>query len=554
MRSVLLLLKIQFRSRLNLKDLTTVRSGGKSGKWKRAGVLLLFALLAAYLVGIYTVFLNFLLNAAIAFGYPELVMDMVVLLTMASTAVFGIFITMSGIFLARDTVLLSSLPIRAPHVFLAKFLFVYLSELMFSAVFLLPAIILYAVKVEGALGVGIFLRGLYITLLSPMIPLVASTILVSLLMWVIGKLKHRDLFITIGSFALLIGVTCCQFFLQGKMAASLDSGNFLAEFFNANWTTMNSLVKPPFSWASFAIHAGGMSSALNLILFTLVTIFAYGIVRLICGGIYRHAVSVNLETAKKSRSAQNADLADHACSPRSALLRKEFRVFFRTPVYLTNGLAGIIFPVIVLLLPILGGDMNMLQSLGAKVPTPVMALVLGGLAILFSGFNSGAATVFSREGRTCEYLRSLPIAPRDLAKAKLTFGISLCPFWTLPLCIFAIPTFGIGIGTAVLSFVFGMAGGILLSAICVWLDMLRPKLHWDTETEAIKQNVNVMFAMLIGVAITACVGFGVYLLLTHTAIPAWAILIAMTALFASAALLVSQAAVNAGKKTFASVE
>lgn len=554
MRSVLLLLKIQFRSRLNLKDLTTVRSGGKSGKWKRAGVLALFALLAAYLVGIYTVFLNFLLDAAIAFGYPELVMDMVVLLTMAMTAVFGIFITMSGIFLARDTELLSSLPIRAPHVFLAKFLFVYLSELILSAVFLLPAIILYACKVEGALGVGIFLRGLYITLLSPMIPLVFSTVLVSLLMWVIGKLKHRDLFITIGTFALLIGVTCGQFFLQSKMVASAESGNFLAEFFSTHWTTMNSMVKPPISWASFAIHAGGMNSALNLILFTLVSIFAYGVVRLVCGGIYRHAVSVNLETAKKSHSARSGDLAELVRSPYSAILRKEYRIFFRTPVYLTNGLAGIVFPVMILLLPVLSGDVDTLQSLGALVPTPIMALLLGGLAILFSGFNSGAATVFSREGRTCEYLRSLPIVPRDLARAKLVFGISLCPFWTLPLCIFAIPALGIDIGTALLGFVFGMVGGILLSAICVWIDMARPKLRWDTETEAIKQNFNVMLAMFVGIAVTAGIGIGVYLLLAHTAIPAWAILIATTAIFASAALFVAQAAIKAGEKTFASAE
>ena len=554
MRSILLLLKIQFRSRLNLKDLTTVRSGGTSGKWKRAAVLALFAVLAAYLVGIYTVFLNFLFNAAIDFGFPELVMHMVVLLTMAMTAVFGIFVTMSGIFLSRDTELLSSLPIRSQHVFLAKFLFVYLCELMLSAVFLLPAITLYAIKVEGAMGIGIFLRGIYITLLSPMLPLVVSTVLVSLLMWVIGKLRRRDLFITIGTFALLIGVTLGQFYLQSKMMSAPTGGDFLTEFFHANWTTMNAFAKPPISWASFAIHAGGMNSALNLILFTLVSIFAYAIVRLVCGGIYRHAVSVNLETAKKSRSARRRALTDKARSPKAAFFRKELRVFFRTPVYLTNGLAGIVFPLMVLLLPTLSGDTAVLRSLGGAVPAPVMALILGGLAILFSGFNSGAATVLSREGRTFEHLRSLPLEPRDAALAKLLFGIGLCPLWTLPLCVFAIPTLGIDIGTALLGFVFGMVGGILLSAICVWIDLARPKLHWDTETEAIKQNFNVMLAMLVGLAVTVGIGIGVYLLLAHTAIPAWAILIATTALFASAALFVAQAAIKSGEKTFASAE
>jgi len=63
-----------------------------------------------------------------------------------------------------------------------------------------------------------------------------------------------------------------------------------------------------------------------------------------------------------------------------------------------------------------------------------------------------------------------------------------------------------------------------------------------------------MLAMLIGVAVTACIGIGVYLLLAHTAIPAWAILIATTAIFASAALFVAQAAIKSGEKTFASAE
>ena len=138
MRSIWLLLKLQFRSRFNLKDLTTVRSDGKSGTWKRLGVLALFVLLALYAIGFYSVILNFLLDAGIDFGYPELVMDMAVLLAMSITAIFGVFVTMSGIFLSRDTQLLAALPIPSKHVFTAKFLFVYLCETAISALFLLP--------------------------------------------------------------------------------------------------------------------------------------------------------------------------------------------------------------------------------------------------------------------------------------------------------------------------------------------------------------------------------------------------------------------------------
>ena len=48
--------------------------------------------------------------------------------------------------------------------------------------------------------------------------------------------------------------------------------------------------------------------------------------------------------------------------------------------------------------------------------------------------------------------------------------------------------------------------GILFAAlwnlIGVWIDMKRPKLEWTNETEAIKQNVNVVLSILLCIAIS----------------------------------------------------
>ena len=135
MSAVWLLLKVQFKTRFSLREMTSVRSGGRSGTLKRAAMALLFAFLFVYLIAVYTLLLNMMLTAAIEFEYPQIVMDLVVLCTMVLTAVFGIFIVLSNIFLARDSTLLSSLPVSGRQIFLSKFLFVYLSEAAISALF-----------------------------------------------------------------------------------------------------------------------------------------------------------------------------------------------------------------------------------------------------------------------------------------------------------------------------------------------------------------------------------------------------------------------------------
>ncbi len=551
MSAVWLLLKVQFKTRFSLREMTSVRSGGRSGTLKRAAMALLFAFLFVYLIAVYTLLLNMMLTAAIEFEYPQIVMDLVVLCTMVLTAIFGIFIVLSNIFLARDSTLLSSLPVSGRQIFLSKFLFVYLSEAAISALFILPAVILYAVKVEGAMGIGIFLRALYVILLSPMLPLLVATLLVSALMLIIGRLRRRDLFITVGSFVMLAALMIGQFAIQSKMQAAAMTGNdFFADLFKNSWTTMNSLSVPPFSWASFGIHGGGVTSLLSLICFTILSLMVFFFVWLISGAIYKYAVSVNSEARKKSKAVKAGELSAGSASPRAAIFKKEWRVLFRTPVYVTNSLSGAAIALILLLTPVFSDGFSAVRALIAELPSPIVALALAGIIVFFSSLNMGASTVVSREGRAFEYLRSLPVEPRDLYAAKLLFGVSLCLFWAVPLSIGAVPAFGVSVPAALCGFVLGMLGSALVSVLGAWVDFVRPKLAWINETEAMKQNMNGMLAMLIAIGLTLLFAGGVYLLFAKTSFAPWAILALCAAVLVAACALAVSAALKAGEKAY----
>jgi ABC-2 type transport system permease protein len=59
------------------------------------------------------------------------------------------------------------------------------------------------------------------------------------------------------------------------------------------------------------------------------------------------------------------------------------------------------------------------------------------------------------------------------------------------------------------AFVLSMVAGVLLTAVGMMIDLARPLLDWTNPQKAIKQNLNVLLALLADVGILTAVFFGV---------------------------------------------
>ena len=70
------------------------------------------------------------------------------------------------------------------------------------------------------------------------------------------------------------------------------------------------------------------------------------------------------------------------------------------------------------------------------------------------------------------------------------------------------------------------------------------------ETEAMKQNMNGMLAMLIAIGLTLLFAGGVYLLFAKTSFAPWAILALCAAVLVAACALAVSAALKAGEKAY----
>lgn len=122
-----------------------------------------------------------------------------------------------------------------------------------------------------------------------------------------------------------------------------------------------------------------------------------------------------------------------------SLLSKEFSFLFKTPVYLINAGLGSVFIIIVMVLCCFGAPMitetvPLLRELATQpnvefpfnylnelIPFGIMAV-----PVFCTAFSVLSTPSISIEGKTMWILKSLPIKPMDIFRAKLNMHVDFC--------------------------------------------------------------------------------------------------------------------------------
>ena len=123
---------------------------------------------------------------------------------------FGsVFNTYAGLYLPKDNDLLLSMPIPVPALLASRLLGVYLMGLLYSAIVIVPAVIVYWVTAGAALPA--VWGGLLLTLLISVIVMILSCALGWVVAKISQKLKHKG-FLTV---AVSLVFICLYYFVFG---------------------------------------------------------------------------------------------------------------------------------------------------------------------------------------------------------------------------------------------------------------------------------------------------------------------------------------------------
>lgn len=458
-------------------------------------------------------------------GQERALLSLGILAGQSLILLFGIFYVISAFYFSRDLEMLVPLPLRPGEVMTSKFAVIVINEYLTVAAIVLPVMITYGVVAKA--GPGYWVSAVLVYLAMPVIPLAVVSVAVVAMMRFINISRKKDLLILAGSILLIVLVLALQIAL-GKSAGTEGpeaSAQAVAAFFTSPNSLLNRVgaVFPPGIWATKAVAGGFSGEGLaNLLLFLGVSIALFtGMIVTAERLFYKGLVGLG-ETTGKRRRLTREEMSRRVSSGRragAAIFSREWKIMNRTPIFLLNGtLVVILFPALFILMTTIdpgrgggggeGDSMILLRIMNSADPL-VVVLATALFMTICGSLNGTSSSTFSREGAQFWISRAIPVAPREQAAAKFLHSYLVAILGVLTASVVA-ATF-LHVRAVHLAAAAGLAlvAGLLLTAVGMMIDLARPLLDWTNPQKAIKQNLNVLLALLADIGILTAVFFGV---------------------------------------------
>lgn len=482
------------------------------------GSLLLFAFLFIYMGGLMAASSMGLFRMLEPFAMTMLIPELYLSAAVVMTFVFGAVYAISIFYYSSDVVRLLPLPLRSGEIISSKLLVTTAYIELIILAFLLPSLTVYGVM-SNAVWYYYPLM-IFCLLILPLIPLCAAAILVILLMRLTPFARNKDRFNTISSLLLLVGTFGMISFIQSM---ANRGGSDFAQWIEAGTDSLSSVtssVFPGVAQASRLLQFGaGSFNLLDLLLLVLFAAASWLLVLLAGKAFYfQGAVSVSMSGGSRRRiNGHELAAAGKAGSLFWTMVLKDARLLVRTPIFLMNNvIMNFLWPVF-LLMPLFtqGSFTETLTGFrkAAKMITPdsnfaitIILMICFAFTAFVAGTNGIAASALSREGKLLYVMKMIPVSYSRQLLAKVTVGVLMALAGALLAVIAAIvlllpPPWLVIPALAVLP-----GACVLPSSAGIIFDLLWPKLNWDNEQRAVKQNLNVLYGMLVSlVLIAVCV-------------------------------------------------
>ena len=411
--------------------------------------------------------------------------------------IFGsVFSTYTGLYLAKDNDLLLSMPIPVRSIMFARLLGVYLMGLMYAAVVIVPAVIVYLITVPFSAAalmgciVFILLISIFILILS------------CLLGWVVAKLstklKNKSM-VTVLISLVFIGL---YYFLYFKAM------NLIRELI-ANIAVYG----PEIREKAYGLYLFGRVGEGNLPAIGICTAVIAVLFVLMWRLLGKTFLSLATATGSGEKIRYTAR-REKQLSASSALLKKEFGKLTSSANYMLNcALSTLLIPIVAVVLlikgPLLVETLNAVFGGTGGAVTVLFATAL----CMAATMNDTAAPSVSLEGKNIWIPQSLPVEPWQVLRAKLRVQLILTMPVLLLASLCAAFVLKAPLPETLAMICLPQLSALFFALLALTLDLKRANLQWTSELAPIKQSMTVAI-VLFGGWIYALALAGLYLLFT----------------------------------------
>lgn len=452
---------------------------------------------------------------------------------------FAIFLVPSVYYFSKDVETLLALPLQPWVIVASKFVVTVIYEYFTLFFFALPVLAAYIVKVQPPVAFYPIL--LVVLVLLPVVPLIFASILIMLIMWLVPFAKNRDFFNYLSTFFAL-GLALGINFLAGS--AATVSQDVLIDLLMRGNNSLTSVFNLFIPNIRFAVEALVKISLVDTLIYMGIVILAsVAFVALAQIVYFRGAIGVNETSANRKRLKGKA-YSKSTVSGNVILTYtlKELKLLFRTPIYLMNCvLSAVLIPgIMIASFSMQLGDTSELQQIIDSIPwgSPQLSLYIlaGGAAFgwVITSLNLITPTAISREGQNAYFMKYIPMSYFAQMSAKVLSGMAIS---LLGIVCFILPVawfIKLPLNLTVIAFAASVLTSVFMNYLGMIVDILHPKLVWEQEASAVKQNLNAVFTMVPAAGLS----FGIFFLIGKLPTEGWVSLLIFLILIGSDFLLV----------------
>lgn len=502
MNNILSLLKIEFSKSFSKNSMKQ----NKAKSISFLGIVGLVVILGIVLSSLYSYIYGQIFIEAAKQQEIELsraIVPLVILFSsVASMLTFFSGLTQSrGILIGHDYDMLVSLPIRKRDIIASKVINLYLVELLYSSIIMIPHGIVVSILVNNGMFV---LIGILLAIFISALPLVFSILFAFISSLIADKFKYGNI-ISIILYAVFIGAIFSVSFMTSSSKSSQDMANAFTTASNiSKW------INPSIIFVEMALY----DNLLYLLVFIGISIASLVLVTLVLSLFYDklhemiHSVKANYKYERKELKSKKE---------LKALFGIEVRRLVSSKMYFLNSVAGLIMSVLMTVM------MSMMFSKYSPFsPTEEFLKLIhdyafiGGIVIMFGiGISNTCSVAISIEGQNFWLVKTLPINYKKYMWAKLllalVISVPISLICSTVMVVFLLPDWYSIIAIYLIPILF-VCVTILISLL---INLTYYKLKWKSEQEVVKNSMAVVLSMFVGFGIEIVlsgllVGLGIF--------------------------------------------
>ena len=477
MSNVLELVKVSLRESLDFRSM-------KKEKAKTITFGLFIVLMGALFL-----FISIVYNLMFAYMYKDFNLDIIyptiVMVGIASMLILTTSIPrVKSLFIGKDHDMLASMPLTKREIIASKIITFYLTELLFSAIVMIPNTIINVILWNDFTFIPI---GITIMFLLPVFPIVLSCLIGTIIALFAEKSRFGNIITTLlyAAFFVIIMSTSVSFDTSAETDIEAISGiTNMFRYLNPTSILLELSYTSSFVWF-------GVYCLINILLLIGVTFFL---------ALSYESIHVMINTVKSNVKYERKKLENKGQF--KALLNIEFKRLFNSKLYFLNSCIGGILAII------------MSITLGASAKETISELgdltkyfhLLALLSMFILGMSTPASCSINMEGKNFWITKTLPIDYKVYVKAKIATSVIILGACSIvsnaALIVMLKPSVIQSLGIILIPLLYVIA----ISSFDFFINLFFTKLNWTNEQEAVKNSASTMLSLLAGIILPILFG------------------------------------------------